>query len=458
MTVSELTRTKSESTGVQAVADFRNELLKQTFDWCVKRSPFYARRFSDISVFRGLRDLHQLPVLHRAELVDNLQELLCDSGLPCCVQYTTGTTGAFTPLMRSYAEVHWIGQFFNARVMERHNPSEIRPLHLALTSAYHGAATPIPSWPYILSSGVYDRTQADQARRMIEREFSLPGVEARITGITGSDLLLRSLTAYLIDESVDLHATKVRTLVFTGGYVSAATKRRLGQLWNAQVFDRYSMSEVFGGAVQVTPDGPWTFDVEVVPEVVHPRTLQPIQHGVGALLMTSLYPFSQMTPVIRYYTGDLVEVEDGAFGSSSITAVRLCGRQRRSVIDDSGPEVIPLVLAGHLHEAIERLPDVAITPRFEGVASSESMEFVGKHHYMLASSAGQDGQVDRIEITLGLRYAPWIFPERSAAVVTELRRALYDRSPHLLERVSKERLHLEIGLTTADKVQPFSMK
>lgn len=441
-----------------SIVSFRDALLRKTFDWCVERSAFYRKRFSGISQFDGLSDLHRLPILRRDDIVAEHDDFLCEPGVPAYVQYTTGTTGTFFPLYRSYAEAAFIGEFYNARAMEHPNVTgSQRPLHLTLTSAYHGAGTPIPGTAYVLSAGVYDRTQAMQARNLLTRSFEFPGVEARVSTIVGGDILIRALTAFLMDEGIDPASLSVRMLVFTGGYTSTRTKELLARLWNATVIDRYSMSEIFGGAVQIHAGGPWVFDIEVIPEVVNPETLKPVTAGIGVLVLTSLFPFSQMMPMVRYYTGDLVEVVAGVSTQENLT-IRLLGRERRSAFEMRNGAVEPLVLSAHLHDAIEALPDVAATPRFAGLASDAAMEFAGKLHYSLDTRRNTQGAIEEVRIGIGLRYAPWIYKDRADQIATQIRDALYHRSPWLRERVLSGSLEFGIDLMRGDKIAPFSMK
>jgi len=441
-----------------ATAAFRDKLLRLTIDWCRENSPFYQQRLPLAAKFDGLQSLHALPLLRREDILNNHSEFLCDAGPPASVQYTTGTTGTFLPLYRNQAELAFIEQFYTANLQSRNIAADTkRPLHLSLSSAYHGAPTPIPSASYVLSAGVYDRTQANQAVNLLKNTFSFEGVEKRVSGIVGGDLAIKALTAFLMDEGIDPSEFAVRNLVFTGGYTSTKTKNNLAKIWKATVVDRYSLSEVFGGATQPTPGAPFSFDIEVIPEVIDPFSLKPVSSGVGVLVLTSLYPFSQMMPVIRYYTGDLVEKVPGKEDGEEFV-VHLLGRERRSIIESHSHGTKPLVLAGNLHETLEALPDVAASPRYRGLASDLAMEFAGKLHYKIENETQKNGQTNAINITIGLRYAPWIYPERTASIATQIRRQLYQASDTLAKRVKEGSLSLNLNFVRAEQVPPFTMK
>jgi phenylacetate-coenzyme A ligase PaaK-like adenylate-forming protein len=421
----------------------RGALLRDTVAWCVANSPFYRERFPAPEEIRGVEDLTRLPVLFRQDVIDNHARLICDSSLPAAVQHTTGTTGPFLEILRGRSEQSFVWDFFAAQQATRPQPSP-RPLHLNLTNAYHGALTPLPSPAYVLSAGVHDEAQAAQARAILERSYELEDVEERVSVVMGTERMVKALTAYLHATGFDMAASPVRTIALFGGHVPAARKHLLGELWQAAVRDQYSLTEVFGGAVEAGVGGPWVFDPHVIPEVVHPRTLEPVTEGLGVLLLTGLYPFVQQMPLVRYFTGDLVQVEGGD--------LRYAGRLTRSVVDDSGDIVVPLLLSGALYEALDALPDIAIEPRFPDLPGGVALELTGDLRYEVEHEPG------RITIRLGLRYAPWMFRERVVEVVAGLTRRLFDAHPELAARSADGRVDLRIEPLEAAAVPPYDSK
>ena len=439
---------------------FREQLLKATISWCMEKSSFYKKHFGKAGIhFRGLEDLHTLPILFRDMLDGQEEQFCCEKVQPSCIQYTSGTTGKFITLFRSPSEIAFINNFFNERVQQLVNDKNSkRPLWLSLISAYHGSPTPVPGWPYIVSAGVYDLTQVRQAARMLLRTYDFPGVEPQVTCLVGGDILIKAFTAYLIAEKVDIANLPVRLLVLTGGYLSTVRKRLLGELWGAQVQDRWSMSEVFGGASQCGMGGPFIFDIHAVPEVVHPKTLQPIDHGVGTLVMTGLYPFMQMMPMVRYYTGDLVEITASPLRGDTELLVNFVGRERRSILDTSGPEVQPLLLSGPLYDIVESFADIGSSTRFDDLTNSANLEFAGRLHYSVESELVEDGSKGSITITLGLRYPPWLHSARVLEVQTQFRSKLYERFPAIKAKVLDGSVQLKIQTEHMDEVPLYNAK
>lgn len=437
-----------------ATWQLRDTLLRQTVDWCRQRSSFYSERFA-VDAFDGLADLDKLPVLLRQDVIDHHAALRCDDSLPAGVQHTTGTTGHFLQLYRSRSEQAFIWQFFAKPIPE----GKIRPLHMALANAYHGALIPMPSQAYVLSVGVHDRAQASQARGVLERSYDLPGVESRVSVLTGTERMVMALTAYLEAEGFDFVRSSVRTISLFGGHVPVARKQLLARMWGGavEIRDQYSLTEMFGGARECGFGGPWIFDPHVIPEVVHPTTHAPLDAGVGVLLLTSLYPFVQQMPLVRYFTGDLVEVVEGRDSPGGLK-VRYLGRLVRSILDLDASAVRPVLLSGPLYEELLELPDVAITPRFPDLQVGVGLELTGDLHYEVEHREARDGEPERITIVLGLRYAPYMYPRRVAELVERLVRALFAHHPRLRERCTDGSLLLQVRPRPAAEVATYDSK
>jgi len=439
-----------------SVQELQDELLRQTFEWCRAQSSFYRERFSGVDALSGRRDLARLPVLFRQDVVENHQALRCDPTLPSAIQHTTGTTGEFLQLYRSAAEQAFIWEFFSAQ-LQANEAEGLRPLCMNLINIYHGSLISVPSRTFVLPVGVFDQAQVSQAKGVLERSYDLPGVEPRVSILSGTERMVMALTAYLMAEGMDLAASPVKTIALFGGHVPPSRKALLGRLWNARVRDQYSLTEMFGGARECGPGGPWVFDPHVVPEVVHPRTLEPVSSGLGVLLLTSLYPFVQQMPLIRYSTGDLVEIVTPAEDPAGLTA-RYAGRAVRSVVDDSGPEVVPLLLSGPLYEALIDLPDIAISPRFTDLPVGAGLELTGDLHYAVDHVPATDGSPEEISLRIGLRYEPWMYPDRVAEVVDRLVEALFRRHPALARRCVERTMVLKVLPLSGEAVPPHDSK
>ena len=437
----------------------RSALLRETIQWCRSSSDFYRERFAQAGEITDLSDLVRLPVLSREDIVDNHERLRCDEGTPVAIQHTTGTTGAFLQVYRGQAEQDFVWQFHAAQLQATPPPTS-RPMHLVLSNAYHGALTPVPTRAYVMSVGVHDTAQASQARQVLDATYELPGVDSRVSVVSGTERMVKALTAYLVDDGFDFSQSPVRRVDLFGGHVTPRRQAMLAATWGATVHNHYSLTEIYGGASEMWAGGPWIFEPHVIAEAVHPRTHAPVGVGeVGVLVLTSLYPFTQQMPLVRYLTGDLVEVVAPPEDPAGIQ-VRYLGRVPRSIVDDSGDTVRPLLLSGPLYEVVESLADVAISPRFPDLEVGVGMELTGDHRFAVEHVPADlsAGVVERIVITLGLRYAPWMHPDRVEEVRRILATHLFAAHPELERRVAEGSLTLLVEALPAADVAPYDSK
>src|SRR5580700_2008489 len=130
-------------------------------------------------------------------------------------------------------------------------------------------------------------------------------------------------------RGLDLAARSVETLLCSAEPLSDAKRDKLARQWGAQVRDTFGMTEAgMMGAEDAAGRGfrIWT-DMFLI-EVLDPESFAPVEEGtVGSLVVTPLWT-NNVTPFLRWNSGDLVTWQRGD--------------------DDSGPfSVFPLVKHAH---------------------------------------------------------------------------------------------------------------
>jgi len=114
------------------------------------------------------------------------------------------------------------------------------------------------------------------------------------------------------DHSFDLAEIPIRATIHAGepGANVPSTKVRIEEAWNAKCYDHAGASEVgaYSFECEAQPGGIHTIDSEFIPEVIDPRSGEPVDVGEeGELVITNLG--RACYPVLRYRTGDLVRVD-----------------------------------------------------------------------------------------------------------------------------------------------------
>jgi hypothetical protein len=407
-------------------------------------SPFYRQLYAgiDLNAVREVGDLRRLPIVDKPMLRQAGAGALC-AGLECAyVQHTSGTTGEPFLIHRSREEADFIHQFFDG-LLDREGSPEVRSLTLSLQAAEHGTPTVIPVQPLVLNG-----TEPEERVDLLRRRFHLEGVEPGISAISGPLPEICALTERMLAEG-PAEGFAVRYVTVIGFYPTERLRRAISEAWDGAFFvDRYSLSEIFGGATRCPLCDGAHFDTYVVPEVVDAATREPLPadaDGTGVLVLTSLYPFVQLQPFVRYWTGDLFHLRRGVCRAPSY---RFLGRLGHALFDPADPG--RLLLSGvDLLETLDGCPEV----RREEHKVLELPVAHGRFRY--------DGGSDRLHLELRIEIVmnPAFSPDLVARLRRTIEEALRQRSPALAAQLDAGRAVLELTLLAPGTLRdaPFSL-
>ncbi|MCH2212291.1 MAG: AMP-binding protein [Fuerstiella sp.] len=295
----------------KSIREIQSRRLREMLTEIIPRNRFYDRKFTgiDISDIDGLKNLHQLPVTSKQELVDG-QEAQPPYGINltyppnryCRLHQTSGTTGrpmrwldtaaSWDGIMECWRQIYLLAgitpddRFFF--------PFSFGPF-IGFWAAFEGAGR---IGNFCLAGG--GMTTEIRLRAMIENE-------ATIVCCTPTYALRMAELAQ--QNNIDLHESTVRMLIVAGepGGAIPATRSRIEQAWNARVIDHWGMTEIGSLGIESfdRPGGMYLLETETIAEIVDPQSLEPVQEGTtGELLITNLGRTG--SPLIRYRTRDLV--------------------------------------------------------------------------------------------------------------------------------------------------------
>jgi phenylacetate-CoA ligase len=130
-------------------------------------------------------------------------------------------------------------------------------------------------------------------------------------------------------KGIDLSTLKIKALMTSAEPVSSAKRQKIERTWGAKLVDTFGMTEAGMMGAESRDDAPgsgfrvWS-DLYYV-EVLDPKTFEPVREGeVGTLVVTALWS-NNVTPFLRWSSGDLVtyaEADDGAGPWSVFPLVR----------------------------------------------------------------------------------------------------------------------------------------
>lgn len=295
-------------------------LLGQTLRWAAREVPFYARRL------KGARTLEQVPFLSKDEAVKHQEQLLARSAPRAFTGVvSSGTTVRSRPLRVPRTEAELEAAEGVSFVPAGRLVLEVRAVHHGLSHL-----APRPDWlrvPWTYSANAF---------RLVEDLLANPQPDGRRV----SDLLINAgalmpLCVALEERGVDPRSFGLRAISTTSFRLSPHWKQHVERTWRARVWDNYSLSEIPTPALECPECGfnHW-LSPPVVAEVVDVRTKKPLRKGVGVLVVTTLYPYVQAMPLLRYWTGDLVEVGPRCVAAQE-PGIRFRGRLGQSLVKGS---------------------------------------------------------------------------------------------------------------------------
>jgi phenylacetate-coenzyme A ligase PaaK-like adenylate-forming protein len=403
----------------------RDRLLDLTVRQARQQTDFYAQRFAGLGdEVVDKQSLSALGVLRRNDVEAAGREITSKYAEYAFSSYTTGTTrGIPLTIDRSAEEQRYLAKFM-ALVNDAPSPPAVA---LILASWHHGQGLRISGSTIGLPVFLANEIGFIQARTLLKRSYKVGREELRISAIAGTPNRLMQLTAFLAADGCEDVAASVQALQTTGRHVTTHARDWLLRFWNrATLTDRYSLTELFFSAIRCKICDRFHFDDFGHAEVVALDSNGSRSATRGELLLTGLYPFTQMTPLIRYATGDLAEVVDGSHCPSGQQGFRLLGRAH-AVLPLQLGEDRPFVGSSEVYDALDGVADVARVPIPPYPLEAPKAPIPGWCHAAgafprFSMTNAETGPVIDVE----LRYAPAAFPDRAVSVRRQIEQALVE--------------------------------
>lgn len=132
-------------------------------------------------------------------------------------------------------------------------------------------------------------------------------------------------------RGIDLSKGSVRTILCSAEPLSDAKRQKLSRQWGAQVRDTFGMTEAgMMGAEDANGGGFRIWSDMFFVEVLDPDTHEPVGEGkVGSLTVTPLWT-NNVTPFLRWSSGDLVTLREAAEGEGPFAVFPLVKHAHRT--------------------------------------------------------------------------------------------------------------------------------
>lgn len=292
---------------------YQLEQLKQQMTEAYEKSPFYRKSFETANVkpedIQSLEDLIKFPILTKHEIRER-QDAVPIIGDLCVrteedvvfISSSSGSTGAPTASpfsKRDFDEFQDIQSrlFWQAGM----RPTD-RYIHALNFSLFVGGPDVIGAQNLGALCIWAGTLPADRLLFIIQQ------YQPTVIWTTPSYAWYLGETARQkgINPATDLAINKIIVAGEPGGSIPA-TREAIEALWDAEVFDFYGISDIFGacGAQCEAHDGLHIAEDQMLVEVVDETTGLPVKEGErGEMLLTTLR--KEVRPMIRFRTGDIV--------------------------------------------------------------------------------------------------------------------------------------------------------
>lgn len=349
------------------LTEWQTAALRTVLGHVAEKSPFYRRRLAGADLeIESLGDLAKIPYTTKEDLREALHDMLCGSVSEAAYYFeTTGTTGRPTPCPRAEIDfdlnwlplAHALDQLVHKHFPEGGErpilavvaPNDVHSACLSLSfAAKHIGITKLDLFPVSPTLG-------------FARFFELL-VELRVNMLYGSPGLLMALaemsSAYGFEVPEDL---AVKVLLTTGEMCTDNMRKLLAETWKAEAYNfNYGSQEAGTPTVTRTDGSQVVIEPTYLLEVLDLATEQSLGlEGYGELCLTSLVP--GLKPLIRYRTGDLVDITPIPSGHRAIKVLGrvkdmtdLGGTKRSAAEIDNAILADPELIYGYEIEVRER--------------------------------------------------------------------------------------------------------
>ncbi|MDC8002706.1 hypothetical protein POV27_01460 [Aureisphaera galaxeae] len=318
----------------QAFAPLRDKLLDLTVRMAQMHAPYY-KNIPTEGICWSLERLSEITPIRKSDLYEHQKEILSAITTFGFVSFTTGTTNQ-PPLLieRSQEEQLYLQNFFNLLQSKAHE-IDPKPLGIAEGSMNHGSVLRLPGVGYSFMIELTKDYGIIRTAWLLQNEFHFKGYESKVSHLQTTVMGLCYLHQYLVENNIEIPKGQLNNITVFGWPIPKSRRKKMESFFGISINDNYSMSEMFGGARYCHDCDGYHFDPFVVPELIDLNTGETLSEGTGELLLTPLFPFTQRFVLLRYRTGDLVDVVKTNCPKGSL-AYRFRGRLKRCLkIEDS---------------------------------------------------------------------------------------------------------------------------
>lgn len=308
------------------------------------------------------------------------------------ISHSTGTSGEVTWRRRSHAEQQVIGSLF----AQSGRAQALSPLAVSLVYTRHGMPMPIPSRARVIPCSLRDDIEVTQLLETLQRDHGQPRSPEFVTAVAGQAADVALLGQILLERGLAEVSGRIHCVSVSSNIAHDGAEIIVRAFPSAEVRQTYSLSEIFGGAGRSGLRGTYESDPYVIAEIVDDHDERVADGQVGELVLTEMFPFVQVQPLIRYRTGDLARLVEQS--SPGRLRFEILGRRSNCLLGDCR-----LVLdETRLSDELSQEPLVRRYHHRPEITAVSYADFGGADFEVATDAAGRV-----IELSLVVHISPW---------------------------------------------------
>lgn len=315
------------------IKEWQLKRISEIVDYAYENIPLYHKKYSKIGYKKGMiktwEDYEKLPILYKEELIEGFPNEIAKSVEDFDLSTrSSGSSGRFVTLSLSLDAIY-TDTIQGVRQMMLQSGNDYFPEDKVLF---------IYTLPWWITSinGKYEQEFLPTTASVEEAIEKIKETKPKI--ISTYPTYLTKMSSY----GVDLKKYGVKLVIVHSEQSTKQSRELMEKQLNVKILDEYSSEELTRIALEC-PE--YTYHLEedaCYIEIVDPKTKKTLGYGKkGIVVGTNLLNTS--TPIIRYYQGDLAEIDKPIkckCGNNCRILKHIAGRYMDSIITETN-EIIP---------------------------------------------------------------------------------------------------------------------
>lgn len=275
----------------------RCRYLEQTAEFVGRHDGFHTSHKAGLEAYVVGGGLEHLPTIERQTVQRRPRDFFCRTDLPCTLYFTGATSGPPLALFRSAAEQEALADMLAALFV----PPPRAWTTLALEGFNHGE-TLSSQVEQLFTAPLIVSAHYKNALEFLREGIVSPAGNRAVDVVRTSALTAKALFTFAAENKLDF-GDSLQTIVATSSHLTGHWKDRIRSVAKCDIRATYGLTEFCEGvAWECVACSHFHFPPSVLPEIDGEE--------VGELIMSSLYPFSQVQLFLRYRTGDVLRRHD----------------------------------------------------------------------------------------------------------------------------------------------------